>query len=101
MAPKAKRVVHESGYQIQKAEHRAGLLLLSGFESLHLSNYSQEATMAYLTAEDNPKPQYIVVTVHSEYEQTVRLFITEDGAQIRRDAEKHNGNEVYMAKIIE
>ncbi len=44
---------------------------------------------------------YIVVTVHDEYEQTVNLFHTEAAAKAAWHTAAVNGNEVYIAKIME
>ncbi len=54
--------------------------------------------MPYLTAVDTPAPQYMVVVVHDEYEQSVRLFITEQAAREAYAANKCN--EAYLSKIL-
>ena len=54
--------------------------------------------MAYIIADDAPAPQYMVVVVHSECEQTVRLFITEQAAWDAYAANKDN--EAYISKLL-
>ena len=55
--------------------------------------------MAYITADDAPAPRYMVVAVHSDHEQTIRLFIFEQAA---RDAyaEAIKNGEAYLSKIL-
>ena len=50
---------------------------------------------------DAPAPQFIVVAVHDEYEQSVRLFITEEAAVQEYMKWKNNSVEVYLSRIIE
>ena len=44
---------------------------------------------------------YIVLIVHDEYEQTTSLFHTEAAAKAAWHTAAVNGNEVYIAKIME
>ncbi len=55
--------------------------------------------MTYGVAQDAPKPKYIVVITHSEYEQTVQLFIEESNA--RAYVAKWPNCDVVMARIID
>jgi len=55
---------------------------------------------------DTPAPKYIVVCVHDEYEQTVRLFCTEEAAladykKWKDNSTKDNSTEVYFGNLIE
>jgi len=54
----------------------------------------------YIMPEDVQAPQFMMVTVHSEYEQTVRFFISEQAARDAFAKQCSNGNEVYISKII-
>ena len=49
---------------------------------------------------DAPKPQYIVIVIHDEYEQSVRFYAGMDAAL--EDFDKHVAlhNEVYLSKIL-
>lgn len=53
----------------------------------------------YAIAQDAAKPRYVVVLLHSEFEQTVEFFIEERNALAF--AAKHTASEVVVALIQE
>ena len=56
--------------------------------------------MRHINPEDSSEPQFIVVAIHSEYEQTVRLFITEQAARDAYTEYVAKDNEAYISKIL-
>lgn len=52
-----------------------------------------------MQASDAPAPRYIVVCVHDQYEQTVRLFVTDEAALAEVEKWKRNGCEVYFGEL--
>lgn len=53
----------------------------------------------YLKVQDVPEPQYIVVVVHTEYEQSVYLFVSLEKAEAEAKEWIDKHAEVYLAKL--
>jgi hypothetical protein len=54
----------------------------------------------YIQPEDVPVPQYIVVAIHSGFEQTIKFFINEKAAMDAYEIFITQGTEAYITKIV-
>jgi hypothetical protein len=53
-----------------------------------------------MIVEDAAKAQYMLVIIHTDYEQTVRLFANDRVATAAYIEQYNLHNEVYLSKII-
>ena len=56
--------------------------------------------MSYVKAVDRQEPKFVVITMHDEYEQTVRFFISKEVAYAVYEEELSNSNEAYIAELL-